>query len=296
MLNLNDKKILITGAAGGIGSQLCLQLLGEGAILALSSRSPERLGALSKSLPENCSAVFIQKDLLEENASQQLVAETFEKLSGLDMVINLAGTQTFRSIEQLTNDQVDTQIVINLTVPINISRAAIIIFKQQGHGSIVNIGSTFGAIGFAQHSVYSAAKFGVRGFSEALRRELKDTGIKVIHIAPRATRTAMNSSAVYDLAEKTGTTVDEPSDVARQIITAIRKSRVNVSIGRVESFAAKINALFPTFMDKLLGKQNRLAEAYANSSANVETNPITESHSGFKTSREAISREHVSTT
>ena len=266
-MKLDNKNILITGAAGGIGSALSQQLNTAGANLALHGLTREELQALLESLkPRQNRIETIVMDLMSDNAGPQLVSQASEILGGLDMVINLAGIQTFKALDDLSAGQIDVQVALNLTVPIHINQAAARIFMQQKSGTIVNIGSTFGTIGFAQFSVYSASKFGLRGFTEALRREMQGSGVDVLYIAPRATQTALNSSAMYEMAEKTKMNIDSPSDVAAQIVRAIEKQKKNTYIGFPEKFFCKVNALFPSLVDKALASQNKIASGYAKSS------------------------------
>jgi short-subunit dehydrogenase len=264
MMDLRNKNILITGAAGGIGTALSQQLNDMGANLALHGLSTQELECLLKKLPEGDNLLkTIKLDLTADKAGVELVEKACNRLGGLDMVINLAGIQTFKALEDLSQDQIDLQIELNLNVPIHINQAAARIFSKQQAGTIVNIGSTFGAIGFAQFSVYSASKFGLRGFSEALSRELQDQNVKVLYIAPRATQTALNSSAMYEMAEKTKMNIDTPETVAAQIIVAIQKQRKTTHLGFPEKLFCKINALFPSLVDKALATQNRVASDYA---------------------------------
>ena len=266
MMNLKSKNILITGATGGIGAALCQQLNNAGANLALHDLNGTKLQALHETLASGDNRLeVIVLDLMGDNAGSQLVAEANDVLQGLDMVINLAGIQTFKALDDLSASQIDMQIALNLTVPIHINQAAGHLFMQQKSGTIVNIGSTFGSIGFAQFSVYSASKFGLRGFSEALRREMKGSGVEVLYIAPRATQTALNSSAMYEMAEKTKMNIDTPEDVATQIIQAIKKQKKNTFIGFPEKFFCKVNALFPSLVDRALARQNKIASGYAKS-------------------------------
>jgi short-subunit dehydrogenase len=252
MKNLYDKNILVTGAAGGIGTRLSMLLATEGANLVLSSRCGEKLNSLKQEINNQIGGDenihLIAKDLLAKNAGAELVQSASKKLGGMDMVINLAGTQTFRALENVSPAEIHNQITMNLSVPIDISREAISLFKNIGEGSIVNIGSAFGSIGFSQHSTYCATKFGLRGFSEALRRELQQTDIEVIYIAPRATRTGLNSQRIYDMASVTGASIDDPESVARQILKAIKRSRANTLIGLPENIASKVNSLFPVLI------------------------------------------------
>ncbi|MFT7532860.1 MAG: short-subunit dehydrogenase [Gammaproteobacteria bacterium] len=276
MISLRNKKILVTGATGGIGIPLCKLLLQSGASLVVTSGSQDKLDQLvTTHYTHSGQIIALQKNLLLEGSAAALVCKAQEQLHGLDMVINLAGLQTFRALENLSEEDISKQIQLNLSVPIETSKAAIRYFKTQRGGCIVNIGSAFGSIGFAQYSVYCATKFGLRGFSEALRRELQNTGINVVHIAPRATRTGMNSQGVYDMAGATGTHVDNPVVVAQRIVKAIVKQKPNTSIGFQESLFSKINGLFPSLVDKILSKQSSLAGSYANANISVNKSTIT---------------------
>jgi short-subunit dehydrogenase len=134
--------------------------------------------------------------------------------------------------------------------------------QVSGCGQVVNIGSIFGSIGFAWLAGYSATKFGLRGFSEALRRELDGSGIQVLYVAPRAVNTPFNSEAMYRMAEHVRMKRDEPGWVARRVITAMLDDRRDVYIGFPESFFVRINALLPRLVDRALRRQNREGRAF----------------------------------
>jgi short-subunit dehydrogenase len=131
--------------------------------------------------------------------------------------------------------------------------------KAQGQGRIVNVGSVFGSINFAHFVTYSSAKAGLRGFSQALRRELAGSGVGVTYIAPRAVRTPLNSSAVMAFAKVTGMNMDEPEVIARRIVEAIRVGRPEAYFGFPESLFVRINALFPGLVDRALFANDRKA-------------------------------------
>ena len=95
----------------------------------------------------------------------------------------------------------------------------------------------------------------MRGFSEALRRELADTDVNVLYVAPRATRTRMNSSAAMALNEALKTTVDEPHGVAREVMGAIRKNLNELYLGWPEKLFVRLNGLLPGVVDRALRKQ-----------------------------------------
>ena len=127
------------------------------------------------------------------------------------------------------------------------------------------IGSGFGSIGFGCYTSYSASKFGLRGFSEALRRELSETGINISYIAPRGIRTPMNSKDFYVVAKKIGFKFDEAEKVAQLTVNAIEKNKKDYFIGFPEKLFVRINGLSPRQVDSGVEKQIRLLKHYLQS-------------------------------
>jgi short-subunit dehydrogenase len=126
---------------------------------------------------------------------------------------------------------------------------------EQGHGRIVNIGSMFGSIGFPCFAAYSASKFAMRGFSQALRRELTGTGVGVTYVSPRAVKTRFNPPVVHRMAELGMMRMDDPQWVARKIVQAIEKEKDEAYLGFPESLFARINAVLPRIVDGAIVKQ-----------------------------------------
>ena len=124
-----------------------------------------------------------------------------------------------------------------------------------GGGAIVNVGSILGSIGFPHFAAYSASKFALRGFSEALRRELSGTGVGVTYVAPRTTRTAFNSDMLYKVSAESGSAVDDPATVAAIILEAIVHDRDEIYIGWPEKLAVRLNALLPGAVSAAISKQ-----------------------------------------
>ena len=120
---------------------------------------------------------------------------------------------------------------------------------------VLNIGSTFGSIGFPGFSAYSASKFGLRGFSEALSRELADTGTTVQYAAPRATRTSLNTEAVYSLNDALGNRIDDPADVADRLVTFIESDKATLFVGWPERLYVLINAVNAGLVSRALRPQ-----------------------------------------
>ena len=151
---------------------------------------------------------------------------------------------------------------INAIAPMQLTRAVLPDMLERGSGRIVNVGSTFGSIGFACFASYSASKFALRGFSEALRREIAGSGVDVTYVAPRAVKTALNSAAVHHMADAVKMNMDPPLWVARQIVRAIEKDKKEVYLGFPESLFVRINNLLPRLVDAATRKQNRIMRRF----------------------------------
>ena len=266
-MKLQSTRILLTGASGGIGASLALALARRGAALALLARDERRLHELAgqvRALGVTC--VVLPFDLAAAAGHAEIVAQAAAALGGLDVLINNAGVQCFGTLRDEDPAAIARLVAINLTSPLLLTRAALEHFHAAGSGHIVNVGSTFGAIGYPLFAAYSASKFALRGLSEALRRELSDDGVRVTYVSPRATDTAMNGAAVREMQAMTGTRMDAPEKVARAVIDALECGAPERQLGWPERFFVQLNALLPRFVDRALAQQCRLAVSCAHRS------------------------------
>lgn len=244
-MQLNGKHIVVTGGAGGIGSQLCSALKAKGATITVIDRV-DSLGF---------DAGYIRGDLGSLEGIQA-VASQLATLP-VDVLVNLAGIQYFGEVEHQQTTALNY--MVNLLAPVMLSQAVLPRMKQQRAGHIVNIGSIFGSINFAYFATYSSSKAGLKGFSEALRREVAADGIGVTYIAPRAVKTPLNTGKVMELAALTNMHMDPPELVVARITDAILSQERDVYIGFPESLFVRINALFPRLVDKALAKNDAIA-------------------------------------
>jgi short-subunit dehydrogenase len=120
-----------------------------------------------------------------------------------------------------------------------------------------------GYLGYPGHAAYCASKFALRGFTEALRRELADAPVRVLYLAPRATRTAMNGAAVYALNAELGVAMDEPAAVARELLALLRASSRERLLGMPERLFARLNQLLPGLVDRALRRQLPIIRRHA---------------------------------
>ena len=267
-MNLKQTRVILTGANGGIGAATAKELARAGAALLLVGQPAESLQALASELrAAGAVAWALPAELTQDAERQRIVEQARRLLGGVDILINNAGVLDFTPFEAEDPRAIERLLQINVVAPIALTRAVLPHLMAQGRGRIVNIGSTFGSIGFPYFAAYSASKFALRGFSEALRRELDGSGVGLTYIAPRATRTPLNTSAVNRMNEALKVAMDSPATVGAAIVRAIADDRKDVYIGQPEGFFVRLNNLFPRLVDAALRKDNGRRREYAVSGA-----------------------------
>ncbi|HHQ4559050.1 SDR family oxidoreductase [Aeromonas hydrophila] len=263
-MKLEGKLVLLTGASGGIGEALAQELAAQGAHLLLHGRRASALERLRKELPHPERHQTVIADLGSPQERAKLLQHPALD-EGLDVLINNAGCNQFAWLEDQSSEQVERQLLLNVEAPIQLTR--MLLPRLRKPAVIMNVGSSFGAIGYAGYSVYCASKFALRGFSEALGRELEGTGIQVLHFAPRATRTRLNSEAAYEMNAELGTHTDSPQDVAEEAVIALCNETRRSWLGWPEKLFVRLNGLLPGLVDRALARQKPIIERYARHAA-----------------------------
>jgi short-subunit dehydrogenase len=258
-MDISHSRILLTGASGGIGQALAEALCRDGAHLLLAARQQDALQELARRFPGRIETV--QADIATP-AGRDAVAEAAARFHP-DCLINAAGVNRFALFEQHDEEAIARIIDLNVTGTLLLTRRLLPLLARQKKALIVNLGSTFGSIGFPGYTAYCASKFALRGFSEALRRELADTPVKVVYVAPRAARTAMNDSQVMAMNAELKVAMDRPEDVAAVIVKALRKERSERYLGWPEKFFVRLNSLLPSMVDVALRQQLPVIKRHA---------------------------------
>lgn len=251
---LRNETCLITGATGGIGAELARLLARHGAKLIVTGRRSDALQALLDTLPgQDGQHIAIVADQADASDVQSLAATAIDH--NVSLLVNLSGINDFAWFDQQSPELIDRIIELNLRAPMQLTRALLPALQKQPRATIVNIGSTFGSIGHPGYTAYCASKFALRGFSEALARELHDSSVDVLYIAPRSTETNMNGAAATALNEALGNSLDSPEWVAEQIVDSIERSRRRRLLGWPEKLSAMLNQLVPGIVDLALARQ-----------------------------------------
>lgn len=266
-MDLSRATVLVTGASGGIGQALARQLCAGGARLLLVARRTEPLEALAASHPGQVTLVGAD---LGTRAGREAVLAAARALGRLDCLVNAAGVSQFTLLEDHDDDALEAMVAINLTATMQLTRLVLPLLRQAPGGLLVNVGSTFGSIGYPGFAAYCASKFALRGFSEALRRELADSRVKVLYVAPRATRTQMNSAPVVAMNAELGVAMDAPEAVAAQLVDAIRREREEHYLGWPEKLFVRLNGLLPRLVDQALRKQLPVIKRFARPLSRIE--------------------------
>ncbi len=182
MFELTGKKALVTGATGGLGSEIARLLHRQGASVALSGTRVEALEALAAELGER--AFVTPCNLSDKESVEGLVPAAEAALGGLDILVNNAGITRDNLFLRLKDEDWDSVIAVNLTAAFRLSRAAVKSMMRRRYGRIIAIGSIVGTTGNPGQGNYAAAKAGLIGMSKALAAEVASRNITVNVVAP----------------------------------------------------------------------------------------------------------------
>jgi NAD(P)-dependent dehydrogenase (short-subunit alcohol dehydrogenase family) len=197
------KVAIITGASRGIGACVAAGLAEDGYAVALTARSKRSLEEVAARIKENASAkashstpeiLTFALDVQDHAAVESMVSSVVASKGRIDLLFNNAGSGQQGSVD-LSHEEFDRVLSVNLKGAFNFLKAVVPIMKKQGEGTIINVASRAGKIGFANTGAYAASKFGLVGLSESLYRELCPLGIKVSTLCPSWVETEMTKNA-----------------------------------------------------------------------------------------------------
>ncbi|MCC7259252.1 MAG: SDR family oxidoreductase [Gammaproteobacteria bacterium] len=261
-MSLAGARALITGGAGGIGSAIAAELLDAGASVMLADIDPAALNAAASRLgaPGRTITTVAANLTTAEGRTALCQAATGWQVN---VLVNSAGVNHFGLYDELTPEQVAQTVALNILSPMLVTQALLPHLKAQPVAHLLDIGSVFGHIGYPGYAAYCASKFALRGFGEALRRELAGSGVRVHHLAPRATRTRINTSAVEQMNAALKVSMDPPDVVARAARRVLEKDIASAVVGWPEKLFARVNAILPGVVDGAIAKQLPVIRQFA---------------------------------
>jgi uncharacterized protein len=220
-MNLGGRTALVTGASGGLGQAIARALARRGSDVVLTARRADVLESLAGEIGGRAVAC----DLSDRAAVERLV----EEAGPVDVLIANAGVPGSGRIESFSVEQIDRALDVNLRTPMVLARLMCEGMADRGGGHIVFVSSLSGKAGTAGSSVYAATKFGLRGFAQGLREDLRPRGVGVSTVFPGFIRGAgMFHESGATLPGYVGTKT--PEDVARAVVRAIERDRSEVDV------------------------------------------------------------------
>ncbi len=254
---IQGSRAIVTGASGGIGRAVALELARQGAAVVVVARRQEQLDELVEQIvAEGGRAVAVAGDVTEAETRQRAVEAATSQFGGLDVLVNNAGVGATGPFRQADPQRLRQIMEVNFFATAEMTRVALPQLERGNRPIVVNVASVLAYHGAPYNSEYSASKFAVRGFSESIRAELAATGIDVLVVSPGTTETEFFDNVLEDAAQPSWPE-HKPvtaAAVARQTVRAIRLGKheiVPYGWGRVFCW---LNRLSPRFVDRLMAR------------------------------------------
>ena len=203
---------IITGASRGFGRALAESALAAGDHVVAAVRRPESVADLAAEHPDDC--LIAKFDARDVTAAADLVRATLDRFGQLDVLVNNAGRAVVGAVEEVTDAQLRELMDLHLFGPAALVRAALPTMHARGTGTIVQMSSQGGRMSYPGVAAYSASKFALEGWSEALAGEVAPFGIRVLIVEPSRFRTGFNAAEVLEFAES--------SDTYRDLLAGVR--------------------------------------------------------------------------
>jgi NAD(P)-dependent dehydrogenase (short-subunit alcohol dehydrogenase family) len=215
-MDLKNKIIVVTGGSDGIGRHICLKLAAQGAQVALLGRNVERLAkveqeAVAAGAPKAAGIVCDLQDVAQINAA---IAKIKDDFGGIDILVNNAGIwHKAGPLDTISPEMLEATVQTNLTGLMQMTQAALPAIRNADEGAILNVISKSGVVAQGGQSVYTATKYGARGFTEVLKEEEGANGIRVAGLYQSGTNTEMFAKAGEDVPNHIFTEPDDLADV-----------------------------------------------------------------------------------
>lgn len=260
-MQLENGVAVITGAGSGIGRALAIAAARRGMRLALVGRRESMLDETA-SLASADACEVLPADMTCEAGRRHVAERVGQRFGCVHLLVNNAGVVHTGPVGQCDDVALEQLVATNVMAPMALVRVLLPLLRTAGGARVLNVGSMFGDIAFPYFAAYSATKFALRGYSDALRRELAAEGIGVTYAAPRATRTPAAASFAH-LVGPMQMRLDRPEDAARSMLDAVGRDARSVYPGRAERLFVLLQRLVPSLVDRSLSRMAARADVRA---------------------------------
>ena len=256
-----DKTVIITGASSGIGAATAQAFAAAGANVVLAARDQARLEAVAGSMSGR--ALVVPTDITDRRAVERLVAEAVAAFGGIDIVINNAGVGLAAPVAEISANDFERALAVDLFGPLALTQAALPHMRRDG-GQLIYISSVVGLRALPYLGGYAAAKAALDRLTEALRVELRASGITVTLVRPGSTQTGFAQNRLGSGRERRriSARTATPEQVARAILkAAVREPRV-AYISLADRLTLSFSLLAPQLTDWMLGRAFEWSDGY----------------------------------
>jgi len=254
-LSLVEKVVIVTGASSGIGAATAQEFARRGAWVVLAARRADELEAQAQTITAaGGRALAVPTDITDVEQVKRLVERVRAAFGRIDVLVNNAGVNWSKPLAETSSDEVSQLVQINLLGTMLMTHAVLPELQQGGKGAIITVGSVASHV--AIEPLYSATKFGVRGFALALRRQLAGSGISISLVTPGNIRTRMTSSLQENM--------PGPELIARTIADLVIRPRREVIVPFKYHMIVGLDQFFPGVADFLFRWRHRKDRAQGN--------------------------------
>jgi short-subunit dehydrogenase len=242
-----DQVVVVTGGGRGIGRAVALEFAAEGAALLLGGRRMDTLQTSARECREaGGRAEAVHCDVASDEDLLAFVDRAMDHYGRIDVLVNNAGVVAGGRLDEIGADDVRRMTEVNIWAPVRLTQIALPHMRAAKSGTIVNISSVAGRVGMPYYAMYCASKYALRGFSEALRRELRRDGVRVMAVYPGVTATDLLEGVEID---GLGIPVATARQVAQATLRGIERRQNDVFVGIGESMLAGWNDMAPWAVD-----------------------------------------------
>lgn len=256
--DLRDAVVVITGASSGIGRATAQTFAEQGATVVAAARREDPLEDLVESCQATgATALAVPTDVSDQDEVNQLARRAVEAFGRIDIWVNNAGVAAYGKFEDIPPDVFRQVIDTNFFGVVNGCRSALPYMRQHGNGVIINVSSVVGAMGGPYNSAYAASKFAIRGFSDCLRQDLRETPIEVSTILPAAIDTPFFEHAA-NYAGRVVKPIDpvyEAQKVADAIVACAIDPQREVFVGSAGKLASISRRIMPGLHERIFARQ-----------------------------------------
>ncbi len=259
-----DKVAVITGASSGIGQAIAIEFAKQGTHVVITARNKERLAATEKACNKhNIQTLVVETDVSQQEACYNLIEQAYETFGKIDFLVNNAGISMRANFAEMDLSVIEQVMGVNFWGSVYCTRYAMP-YLLESHGWVIGISSVAGYRGLPGRTGYSASKYAMNGFLEALRTENLNTGLKVLTLCPGFTASNIRNTALTASGKTQSETPREessmmqPEEVAQYMMKAIQKNKKQLVLTRQGKLTVLLNRFFNGLMDRIV--HNKMAK------------------------------------